>query len=238
VIHEATRHFVRENSGTPERSSPPFPVGRDGSTSAGLLPRHAAGLGDSGDVQLLALASELEAAARPYLAYDRDAEVTNADPDYEEARETAHRLYLNVRAVALRIFAHQPESLVGLLVQAHAATLVAEASWQDTSSFVGQDGRLLRIVANGLFRLAGVDWRGRPLAEAPQPQGEQVVPVADEAAVHATLRAHHDAELAYNEAAKAADRIVVARAGGDTSKEGMAPREAALNAAQARCVEA
>lgn len=116
------------------------------------------------DAPLLALAFELEAAARPYLAYDRDAEVTSADPDFEDALETGRRLYGAVKAVADRIFTHQPQSLAGLLVQAHAATLVAEADWQDMSSLVGQDGTLLRIVANGLFRLAGVDWRGRPLS--------------------------------------------------------------------------
>ncbi|MEE7504157.1 hypothetical protein MMR14E_13175 [Methylobacterium mesophilicum] len=121
----------------------------------------------SADAALLALASELEAAARPFLAYDRDATVTSADPDYDEAIETGLGLYVTVKAVADRIFTHQPESLAGLLVQAHAATLVAEHSWDDTSEQVGQDGTLLRLLANGLFRLAGVDWRGRSLPDRP-----------------------------------------------------------------------
>ncbi|MCJ2051196.1 hypothetical protein [Methylobacterium sp. J-070] len=156
------------------------------------------------DNQLLNLANELEAAATPYLAYDRDAEVTSADPDCEEARETGRRLYKAVKAVADQIFAHQPESLAGLLVQAHAATLVAEADWQDTSSFVGQDGTLLRIVANSLFRLAGVDWRGRPIDGRPPDQLDCTPPAtADDAALLDLGRqfdAHHAAwlELAPN----------------------------------------
>lgn len=121
------------------------------------------------DGPLLALAPELEDAASLFLAYDRDAEATSADPDCEEARETGRRLYGDVKAVADRIFAHRPESLAGLLVQAHAATLVAEEDWEDATEFVGQDGTLLRLLANGLFRMAGVDWRGRPISgrEAP-----------------------------------------------------------------------
>lgn len=124
-------------------------------------------LSANSDARLLALASELEDAARPFLAYDRDATVTSADPDFEEALETGRRLYGTVKAVADRIFTHQPESLAGLLVQAHAATLVAEHSWDDTSEQVGQDGTLLRLLANGLFRLAGVNWRGQSLPDRP-----------------------------------------------------------------------
>ncbi|MCJ2068295.1 hypothetical protein MKK75_05645 [Methylobacterium sp. J-030] len=115
------------------------------------------------DTQLLALASELEVAARPYLAYDRDAEVTSADPDYKEALATGQRLFQDVKAVADQIFAQEPQSITGVLVLAHAAALVAEECWDDTTEIVGPDGRYLRFVCNGLFRLAGVDWRGRAL---------------------------------------------------------------------------
>ncbi|QEE38823.1 MULTISPECIES: hypothetical protein [unclassified Methylobacterium] len=121
------------------------------------------------DAALLALASELEAAARPYLAYDRDAEVTSADPDCREAWETARRLYGTVKAVADRIFVHRPESLAGLLVLAHAAALTCSDSWEDNPDNGGQDGELLRLVCNALFRLVGVDWRGRALPGAEPP---------------------------------------------------------------------
>jgi len=94
-----------------------------------------------------------------------------------------------VKVVALQIFAQQPESIAGLLVQAHAATLVAEADWNDASEFVGQDGILLRILANNLFNLAGVDWRGRALPgrdQIPQPASSPspdaaLVPLAEAA---------------------------------------------------------
>lgn len=176
MIQEAARRFAREGFEARAKLRS-FPQGKnDGSPR--LEPSSAQRIRADGgtDEGLFALASELEAAARPYLAYDRDAEVTSADPDCEEAWETARRLYGAVRSVADRIFTHQPESLAGLLVLAHTAALTCSDSWEDDPDNGGRDGQLLRFVCNALFRLVGVDWRGNALSDAEPPAAPQPAP--------------------------------------------------------------
>lgn len=149
----------------------------------------------SEDAALLALAPELQAAGSAYRAYNRDNEVLPSDPDYAEAHETADTLYRAVVDVAQRIFALEPQTLSGLCVVAQAVTLIAEERWDEAPEHIEGDGRLLRRLGNGLFRLAGVDWRGQRLPNGTAPAPVDVHPITPPDPTFAAAAAHRSAHI-------------------------------------------
>nr|USU30158.1 hypothetical protein NG677_12155 [Methylobacterium sp. OTU13CASTA1] len=99
-------------------------------------------------------------------AFDRDLASGLGDPDSEENYARRKALTLAADEAAQRILAHRPKTPAGLLLVAHAAAAEGDYLWDPAETDLDSAERGLRAVCDGLFTLAGVDWRGRPLAGA------------------------------------------------------------------------